>query len=111
MTNEEFQLLIDARVKEALQREKDANSEKKKNAKNILVDDYCYLYNTTPDTTNIDHVDNIKFLKRAYKHFQEKDPKWEQEKKIVAHKLQSFDRLIDHVLEQERQKMEDEELQ
>lgn len=106
MTNEELELIINARVKEVLEQERAAIKKKKEN-QNILVEEYCIQNNIEKDTDHIAHVDNIRFLKRAWKKYRAKDPLWEEDKKLVAVKLDSIPRLIDYTLEKWEEEQED----
>lgn len=106
MTNEELELIISARVKEALEEER-AAIKKQKEDQNILLEEYCIQNRIENDNTNIDHRDNIRFLKRAWKKYKDKDPRWEEDKKLVAKKLDSIPRLIDYTLEKWEEQQED----
>lgn len=106
MTDRELELIINARVKEALEEER-AAIKKQKEDQNILLDEYCLQNRIEKDTDHIAHVDNIKFLKRAWKKYRAKDPRWEEDKKLVAMKLDSIPRLIDHVLGKWEEEQED----
>lgn len=105
MTNEELELIISERVEEALRKQQE---EKKKaiNDDNILLNEYCRLNRLEKDNLdNVDHKDNVRFLKKAWKKFITKDPEFEKEKNAVAQKLGTIKRLLDYDLK----KWEDEQ--
>lgn len=106
MTQEELELIINARVKQALEEER-ALSKKQKEDQNILLDEYCLQNRIDKDNTDIDHASNIRFLKRAWKKYRNNDPQWQEDKKLVAVKLDSIPRLIDYTLEKWEEQQED----
>lgn len=106
MTHEELELIISARVKEALEEER-ALSKKQKEDQNILLEEYCLQQRIEKDNTDIDHANNIRFLKRAWKKYRNNDPRWEEDKKLVAVKLDSIPRLIDYTLEKWEEQQDD----
>lgn len=107
MTNEELELIIGARVEEALKKQQE---EKKKaiNEDNIFLNEYCSLNKLGKDNLDhIDHKDNIKFLKKSWKKFLTKDPEFEKEKNIVAQKLGTIKRLLEYDLKKWEDEQED----
>lgn len=106
MTNEELELIISARIKDALEQER-AAIKKQKEDQNILLEEYCLQQRIDKDNTDIDHANNIRFLKRAWKKYRANDPQWEDDKKLVAVKLDSIPRLIDYTLEKWQEQQED----
>lgn len=106
MTNDELELIISARVKEALEEER-AAIKKQKEDQNILLDEYCLQNRIEKDNADINHASNILFLKKAWKKYKNNDPRWEEDKKLVAVRLDSIPRLIDYTLEKWEEQQED----